>query len=181
MQGDKNSISKIYEDIHRSRLCSAHLKASSGPRTKVVPTNNQMGQYIELLLRTRTMIIRHRVEATLRQPQIKQDTASKKGERLQNQRKHHIILTKYEAVHSTAGVETYCSSWMPRILIKRKRTRSDSVLWQKTLFHPKKKSQNTTQTSITQRLRTNLERLVGVTNAIQFVSLNRFTGSQPSY
>ena len=54
---------------------------------------------------TRT-IIRYRVAATLRQPQIKQDTASNKGEGLQNQRDHHIILTKYDAVHSTAVSET---------------------------------------------------------------------------
>ena len=48
-----------------------------------------------------------------------------------------------------------------------------------------KKSNATTQkrqpkTSITQRLRTDLERSVGVTIATQLVWLNRFTGSQPS-
>ena len=43
MQGDKNSISKIYKSISQSRLCSARLEASSGPRTEAVPTNNQMG------------------------------------------------------------------------------------------------------------------------------------------
>ena len=37
----KNSISKIYKDIHQSRLCSACLEASSDPRTKEVPTNNK--------------------------------------------------------------------------------------------------------------------------------------------
>ena len=35
--------------------------------------------------------------STLRQKQIKQDTSSNKGGGLQNQRGHHIILTKYEA------------------------------------------------------------------------------------
>ena len=43
MQGDKNSISKIYKDIRQSMLCSALPDASSGPRTKGVPTNNQRG------------------------------------------------------------------------------------------------------------------------------------------
>ena len=32
------------EDIHQSRLCSARLEASSGPKTKGVPTNNQRGR-----------------------------------------------------------------------------------------------------------------------------------------
>ena len=36
------------------------------------------------------------------------------------------------------------------------------------------------KTSITQRLRTDLRRSVGVTKAIHLVWLNRFTGSQPS-
>ena len=40
MQGDKNTISKIYKDFRHSRLCSARLEATSGPRTKGVPTNN---------------------------------------------------------------------------------------------------------------------------------------------
>ena len=35
---DKNSILKICKDIRQSRLCSARLEASSGPRTKGVPT-----------------------------------------------------------------------------------------------------------------------------------------------
>ena len=37
------------------------------------------------------------------------------------------------------------------------------------------------KTSITQRLRTDLGRSVGVTIATQLVWLNRFTGSQPSH
>ena len=37
------------------------------------------------------------------------------------------------------------------------------------------------KTSITQRLRTDLRRSVGVTIATQLVLLNRFTGSQPSH
>ena len=37
------------------------------------------------------------------------------------------------------------------------------------------------KTSITQRLRADLERLVGVTTATQLVWLNRFTRSQPSH
>ena len=35
--GDTNSVSKIYKDIHQSRLCSAHLEA----RDLKSPTNNQ--------------------------------------------------------------------------------------------------------------------------------------------
>ena len=37
------------------------------------------------------------------------------------------------------------------------------------------------KTSITQRLRTDLGRSVGVTTTIQLVWLNRFTGTQPSH
>ena len=40
-KGDKNSISKICKDIRQSMLCSARQEASSGTRTKEVPTNNQ--------------------------------------------------------------------------------------------------------------------------------------------
>ena len=62
--------------------------------------------------RTR-QIIRYRATATPRRPQIKQCTASKKeGGGLQNQREHHIILTKYEAVHQTAVTENNSSSGM---------------------------------------------------------------------
>ena len=58
---------------------------------------------------------------------------------------------------------------------KRKRKRSDSVLWQKPLHQQKcQKGKVTTQTtpqksSITQRLRTDLGRSVGVTTATQLV------------
>ena len=44
MSGDKNRISKIYKDIHQSRLYSTRREASSGSRTKGVPTNNQRGR-----------------------------------------------------------------------------------------------------------------------------------------
>ena len=50
--------------------------------------------------------------------------------------------------------------------------------------NPKKQRDNTknaTKSSITQRLQTDLGRLVWVTIAIQLVWLNRFTGSQPSH
>ena len=40
---------------------------------------------------------------------------------------------------------------------------------------------NATKTSITQRLRTDLGRSVGVTTVIKLVWLNRFTGTQPSH
>ena len=42
----------------------------------------------------------------------------------------------------------------------------------------KRKHKDAAKTSITQQLRTNLGRSVGVTTAIQLVWLNRFTGSQ---
>ena len=41
-----------------------------------------------------------------------------RGGGLQNQREHHIIVTKYEAVHPTAVSENYSSSGMLKILIK---------------------------------------------------------------
>ena len=56
--------------------------------------------------------------ATLRRPEINQYTASIEGEGLQNQQNHHIILTKYEALHPTAVSENYSSSGMPTNLIK---------------------------------------------------------------
>ena len=40
---------------------------------------------------------------------------------------------------------------------------------------------NATKTSITQRLRTDLERSVGVTAVTQLLCLNRFTSAQPSH
>ena len=69
---------------------------------------------------------------------------------------------------------------------KRKRKRSDSVLWQKPYTHRKIKNQrdNTKtppKTSITQRLRTDLGRSVWVTIATQLVWLNQFTRSQPCH
>ena len=36
-------MSNIYKDIRQSRLCSARLEASSGSRSKGVPTYNQRG------------------------------------------------------------------------------------------------------------------------------------------
>ena len=71
--------------------------------------------------------------------------------------------------------------------LKRKRRRSDSVLWQKPLYKliirkPKDNIQTPKKTSsITQRLRTDLGRSVGVTTVIQLVWLNRFTDTQPSH
>ena len=43
------------------------------------------------------------------------------------------------------------------------------------------KTKTPQQTAITQRLRADLGRSVGVTIATQLVWLNRFTGSQPSH
>ena len=57
--GDKNSISKIYKDIRRSRLCSTHVKASSGPRAKGVPTSNQWRRGSGSCLRIKYNKLRH--------------------------------------------------------------------------------------------------------------------------
>ena len=65
--------------------------------------------YVALAFRRTRQIIRYRATATFRRPQIKQNTASKQGGGLENQREHHIILTKYEAVHPTAISENYSS------------------------------------------------------------------------
>ena len=51
-------------------------------------------------------IIRYQATATIRRLQIKQYCLKwGGGGLLQNQQEHHIILTKYEAVHSTAVSE----------------------------------------------------------------------------
>ena len=69
---------------------------------------------------------------------------------------------------------------------KRKRKRSDSVLWQKPLHQQKcQKGKVTTQTNATKKfdytaLRTDLGRSVGVTAATQLVWLTWFT-AQPSH
>ena len=34
----------MYKDIHKSRLCSARLEASTGPRTEGIPDNIQRGR-----------------------------------------------------------------------------------------------------------------------------------------
>ena len=52
------------------------------------------------------------------------------------------------------------------------RTENSTTNWQ---------HKDATKTSITQRLRTDLGRSIGVTTAIQLVWLNRFTGIQPSH
>ena len=64
--------------------------------------------------------------------------------------------------------------------MKRKRSRSDSVLYQKHQYQQKiRKTMDNTKTpqkpSITQPLRTNIWRSVGITTDIQLVLLNRFT------
>ena len=71
-------------------------------------------------------------------------------------------------------------------LFKRKRKRSDSVLWQKPLHQQKcQKDKVTTQTtpqksSIKQRLRTDLGRSVGVTTATQLVWLTGLRAHLPT-
>ena len=72
-------------------------------------------------------------------------------------------------------------------MIKRKMKISDSVLLQTPLHSQKiKKKQRDNiktppKTSITQRLRTDLRRSVGVTAVTKLVWLNRFTSAQPSH
>ena len=71
------------------------------------------------------------------------------------------------------------------LLFKRKRKRSDSVLWQKPLHQQKcQKGKVTTQTrhkkSIKQRLRTDLGRSVGVTTATQLVWLTGLRAHLPT-
>ena len=69
------------------------------------------------------------------------------------------------------------------IKIKRKRKRSDPVLWQKPPYNQKKKAKrqkiDATKNSIAQGFRTDSVRSVVVTNVIQVI--NRLTGSQPSH
>ena len=80
----------------------------------------------------------------------------------------------------------YVSSLLGHINIKRKRKRSDSVLWQKPLHQQKcQKGKVTTQTtpqksSIIQRLRTDLGRSVEVTTATQLVWLTGLRAHLPT-
>ena len=84
------------------------------------------------------------------------------------------------SLHVTALDQSYF--FIRHIDFMRKRKRSDSVLWQKPLHQQKcQKGKVTTQTtpqkrSITQRLRTDLGRSVGVTIATQLVWFTGFTG-----
>ena len=63
----------------------------------------------------------------------------------------------------------------------RKRKISESIPWQKSLYHRnkkvKKQHKDATKTAITQWLRTDLGQTVGVHSVIQLVWLNRFTRS----
>ena len=90
------------------------------PRTNV-KTSSFTHEYYETLSafysRTR-QIIRYQSTATLRRPKIKQYTASNEGGGLQNQRQHHIILTKYVVVHPMAFSENYSLSGMLTIFDK---------------------------------------------------------------
>ena len=76
--------------------------------------------------------------------------------------------------------------WVPTYSFKRKRKRSDSVLWQKPLHQQKcQKGKVTTQTtpqksSIKQRLQTDLGRSVGVTKATQLVWLTGLRAHLPT-
>ena len=101
-----------------------------------------------------------------------------------------LTSRRYKAMNWKVLLRRRIGSWhrKGRVLIcKRKRKRSDSVLWQKPLHRQKNPKNNVTtqrtppKTSITQRLRTDLGRSVGVTIATQLVWLNRCTGSQPSH
>ena len=82
-------------------------------------------------------------------------------------------------IHKETSAKIYTSFFN---LSERKRTKSDSVLWQKPIHQQKcHKGKVTTQTTpqkcpITQRLLTDLERSVGVTTATKLVWLIWFTG-----
>ena len=67
-----------------------------------------------IIIRTR-QIIRYRASASLWRPLY---TASNEGGGLQNKQEHHIILTKYEAVHLKAVSENYsaCVSFIMLVL-----------------------------------------------------------------
>ena len=71
---------------------------------------NSVRRYADIEYKRTRQIIRYRETATLRRPQIKQYTDSKDEGGVQTQRKHHIILTKYEAVHRTGVSENNSSS-----------------------------------------------------------------------
>ena len=84
-------------------------------------------------------------------------------------------------------LETFlCTDFVKEDEKKRKRKRSDSVLWQKPLHQQKcQKGKVTTQTtpqksSIKQRLRTDLGRSVGVTTATQLVWLTGLRAHLPT-
>ena len=62
-----------------------------------------MGQKNKTTLQEQDVIL-YRATATIGRPQMKPYPASK-DVGVQNQREHHIILTKYEAVHPTAVSE----------------------------------------------------------------------------
>ena len=96
-------------------------------------------------------------------------------------------IVKYPYSLSTNHTIFFCFHISANIRCTReKRKRSDSVLWQKPLHQRKcRKGKVTTQTtpqnsSITQRLRTDLGRSVGVTTATQLVWLTGL-GTQPSH
>ena len=87
-------------------------------------------------------------------------------------RGNQIKIATFPKCHSKFMVKNYGLSWKvfsQGILIKRKRRRSDPVLWQNPLYQqkirkPKDNTQTPPKTSITQRLRTDLGRSVGVTS-----------------
>ena len=98
------------------------------------------------------------------------------------------ILSNFEQENSRSGSEkTNCScTILIKIYKQRKRKRSDSVLWQKPIHQQKcQKGKVTTKTtpqksSITQRLRTDLGRSVGVTTATQLVWLTGLRAHIPT-
>ena len=73
--------------------------------------NIQLGKYLQML-KNKTNHPTSR-NSHLRWPQMKQYTSKKEeGVGIQNQQEHHIILTKYEAVHPTVVSENDSSSGM---------------------------------------------------------------------
>ena len=94
------------------------------------------------------------------------------------------VVIKQNAQEGFIVPEEHDTFWF---VCKRKRKRSDPVLWQKppTPTEQSKKQRDNIKTPpktlITELLRTDLGRSVGVTAVTQLMWLNRFTSAQPSH
>ena len=87
-----------------------------------------------LVTRTR-QIIRYRATATLRRPQNKQYSAQNWG--VQNKQEHHIILTKYEAVHPIIVVNVCSDSHKALQSFVKRSNKASSRIYYDSLIHIK--------------------------------------------